>query len=94
MRPTTSALAVLATVVALTLAVYLPGLSGPLLLDDLPHLDPLIRDSGDAPEELFGNYILSTSGPFGRPVAMATFIADAVTHGSDIWWWKYGEQLR
>jgi len=86
-------LAALAAVLALTVAAYLPGLSGPLLLDDLPQLEPLIQQSAHYPAELFSNYIISTSGPTGRPVAMATFIADAVTHGPDIWWWKYSNLM-
>lgn len=92
-RPTVATLAILAVVSILTVATYLPGLSGPLLLDDLPQLEPLIQQSAQYPAELFDNYILSTSGPTGRPVAMATFIADAVTHGPDTWWWKYSNLM-
>ena len=92
-RSTVVTLTILALVSILTMAAYLPGLSGPLLLDDLPQLEPLIQQSAHYPAELFGNYILSTSGPTGRPVAMATFIADAVTHGSDVWWWKYSNLM-
>ena len=92
-RPTVATLAILAVVSILTVATYLPGLSGPLLLDDLPQLEPLIQQSAHYPAELFDNYILSTSGPTGRPVAMATFIADAVTHGPDVWWWKYNNLM-
>ena len=92
-RSTVVTLAILAVVSILTVAAYLPGLSGPLLLDDLPQLEPLIQQSANYPTELFGNYISSTSGPTGRPVAMATFIADAVTHGPDIWWWKYSNLM-
>jgi tetratricopeptide (TPR) repeat protein len=92
-RSTVVTLAILAVVSILTVAAYLPGLSGPLLLDDLPQLEPLIQQSANYPTELFGNYISSTSGPTGRPVAMATFIANAVTHGPDIWWWKYSNLM-
>lgn len=92
-RSTILTLAFLAVALILTLAVYLPGLPGPLLLDDLPQLDGLIAQSANNPATLFGNYIFSTSGPFGRPVAMATFIGDAVTHGPDIWWWKYNNVM-
>ena len=92
-RPTVATLAILAVVSILTVVTYLPGLSGPLLLDDLPQLEPLIQQSAHYPAELFDNYISSTSGPTGRPVAMATFIADAVTHGPDVWWWKYNNLM-
>jgi hypothetical protein len=68
--------------------VYWPGLSGPLVLDDLPQLSGLIEQHTDDPAVLFNNYIISTSGPLGRPVSMATFIFDAVLHGADVWWWK------
>ena len=92
-RSTVLTLAFLAAALILTLLVYLPGLSGPLLLDDLPQLNGLIAESANNPASLFRNYIVSTSGPFGRPVAMATFIGDAVTHGPDIWWWKWNNLM-
>ena len=41
-RPIILTLAFLAVFIALTLAVYLPGLSGPLLLDDTPQLSGLL----------------------------------------------------
>ncbi len=85
--------ALLAAVLALTYLVYLPGLSGPLLFDDLPQLDGLIAQSADDPAVVFRNHIVSTSGPTGRPVTMATFIADAVAHGPDIRGWKYSNLM-
>lgn len=87
-RATALTLAILAATLTLTTAVYWPGLSGPLLLDDMPQLNGLIAASGGDPAELFGNYIVSSSGPLGRPVAMASFIGDAMIHGPNIWWWK------
>ena len=68
-RFTALTLALLAAVMVTTFLVYLPGLSGPLLLDDLPQLNGIIEQSADDPATLFGNYIVSTSGPTGRPVA-------------------------
>ncbi|MDH4048921.1 MAG: hypothetical protein OEW68_11130 [Gammaproteobacteria bacterium] len=88
-RSTVIALTILAAILIAAILVYLPGLAGPLLLDDLPQLGPLIEQGAIDPVTLFWNYIVSTSGPLGRPVSMATFIADAVTHGPDTWWWKY-----
>jgi hypothetical protein len=73
----------------LTAIAYWPGLTGPLVLDDLPQLEPLIEQRDLDPSLLYRNYLLSTSGPLGRPVSMASFILDATTHGADIWWWKY-----
>ena len=92
-RSTLLTLAILAAVVIVTLLVYWPGLSGPPLLDDIPQLEGLIKESGIDPEALFRNYIISTSGPSGRPVAMATFIANAIAHGPDNWWWKYSNLM-
>jgi tetratricopeptide (TPR) repeat protein len=92
-RKSLGLLAGMAAVLALTCAAYAPGLTGPLVLDDIPQLNSLIAQSGDDPGMLFGNYVISTSGPLGRPVSMMTFIADAVTHGPDIWWWKYDNLL-
>jgi len=88
-RSTVLLLAFVATVLILTILVYVPGLPGPLLLDDLPQLESLIAQSAHDPDLLFRNYIISSSGPLGRPVAMATFIGNAITHGPDIWWWKF-----
>jgi tetratricopeptide (TPR) repeat protein len=92
-KSTVLALTILAAVLIVTVLVYLPGLPGPLFLDDLPQLNGLIGQSATDPATLFGNHIVSTSGPLGRPVAMATFIADAVTHGPDTWWWKYNNLM-
>jgi len=92
-RSTIVTLALLAALLILTLLVYLPGLSGPLLLDDLPQLNGLIAQGASDATTLFRNYIISTSGPLGRPVAMASFISDAATHGPDIWWWKYNNVM-
>ena len=92
-RLTVVALVSLATVTILTFSVFSPGLSGPLLLDDLPQLNALIEQSADEPAALVGKFIISTSGPLGRPVSMATFIADAIGHGPDIWWWKYSNLM-
>lgn len=76
-------------ILILTMLVYFPGLPGPLLLDDFPQLEGLIAQGANNPAVVFNNHIVSTSGPLGRPVAMATFIGNAITHGPDIWWWKY-----
>ena len=80
-------------VLFVTVAVYFPGLHGPLLTDDVPQLKGLIDHSADAPAALIDRHLFSNSGPYGRPVAMATFIGDAVAHGPDIWWWKFGNVM-
>ena len=86
-------LTLLGAVLAATFLVYLPGLAGPLFLDDLPQLNELIEQGATDPATLFGNHIVSTSGPLGRSISMASFIADAVTHGPDTWWWKYNNLM-
>lgn len=88
-RDTVLSLATIAIVLIVAAAAYTPGLSGPLLLDDFPQLQGMINNSADDPKVLFNNHIISISGPFGRPVAMTTFIGSAIAHGPDIWWWKF-----
>jgi hypothetical protein len=68
--------------------IYLPGLNGPFFLDDNPQLTPLFSLGGEHPDIHVWDYISSRSGHLGRPVSMGTFIANAVLHGSDIWYWK------
>lgn len=92
-RTFTIVLMLLAAVLGLTVAVYWPGLGGPLVLDDIPQLNSLIAENTRDPATLFGNYIISSSGPLGRPVSMITFIADAIVHGDNTWWWKYNNVM-
>jgi hypothetical protein len=73
--------------IAITLSAYWPGLSGPLLLDDYSQLkfmseDPLLVDG------TWRSYVVSTSGPLGRSVAMLSFLFNAVINGVDYWYWK------
>src|SRR4051812_24234330 len=72
---------------ALTLAMYWIGLSGPLVFDDIQNLTPLAEWSQGArgwTSVVFGN----DSGLFGRPVAMATFLLNALWLGPGIWGFK------
>lgn len=79
------AYALYAAVAALAVALYLPALPGPLLLDDSAALGPVLRyarEGGDWVGLIFG-----TAGPLGRPLAQLSFLANAV--GSpDLRWWK------
>lgn len=84
-----TAVALIVIALVATVVLYWPGLSGALLLDDIPQLGGLIAEGAESPAMLFGNYTVSTSGPLGRPISMATFITNAMTHGPDIWWWKF-----
>lgn len=64
--------------------VLLPAITGPLLLDDNLHLGPIIEwlsNRSDTSTLIFGN----TSGPFGRPISIASFALNALTTGSPIW---------
>lgn len=66
--------------------LYLPGLDGPLLLDDHAALDELVA-------AITGGYfspahLWSHSGPLGRPLAMASFALDAAWHGQAWSGWK------
>jgi hypothetical protein len=66
-------------VLATTVLVYLPGLHGPLVYDDIPVLGPFLRE----PLAAIPHPFWTTAGPLGRPVAMASFWLDAYFwHGS------------
>ena len=68
--------------------VYVPGLQGPMLHDDFPQLSGLLAtDTGDW-RELSDEYLVSASGYLGRPVSMASFIANAILHGGELRYWK------
>lgn len=74
------ALLVLA-LIAISIAIYWPGLHGPVLLDDVPNLLPVsewLTGQYDWRFVVFGNH----SGLLGRPVSMATFLLDAAITGS------------
>jgi hypothetical protein len=68
--------------------LYFPGLRGPFLLDDFPQLEGLINHADSGFSYLLQEYLISSSGPFGRPVAMFSFIMDATIWGKDPWFWK------
>ncbi|NIU05409.1 MAG: hypothetical protein GWO40_14180 [Gammaproteobacteria bacterium] len=67
-------------------------MNGPLLLDDIPNLSPLLGGRGlDA-----GGWralLWTESGPLGRPVAMATFLLNALTSGNDTAVWKWTNSM-
>ena len=69
----------------LTVMLYWPALSGPLLLDDSTVIAPLLRAAQLGHH--WRSFLFSDSGPLGRPVTMASFIANA--HLSlDLRYWK------
>ena len=68
----------LVALILLTLFLYWPGLTGPLLLDDLSNLRPLGENGGISNFETWRAFVFgSNSGPTGRPVAMLSFLIDA-----------------
>lgn len=72
-------LALWTTVLAVAVLLYLPGLHGPLVYDDIPVLGPFVY----GPLAVVPHPFWSTSGPLGRPIAMASFWLDArLWHGS------------
>jgi len=61
--------------------IYRPALSGTFLLDDIPNLSGLasVQDTSTAL-----HFVLSgTSGPLGRPLALASFVPQASAWGRD-----------
>lgn len=77
------ALAMLAAVV-LAAMVYLPGLTGPTLLDDDSNLAPLVdymAGQRSAANVIFGN----RSGELGRPLSLASFVANATLTGDNVY---------
>ena len=73
-------------------AIYWRGLHGPLVFDDLHNLAPLegwLKGATGWQSVVFGNY----SGSFGRPVAMASFVANMLVSGPDTFGLKLGNLL-
>jgi len=71
-----------------TAALYWPGLTGDLLLDDYENLRPLQDfDLGTLTwrEAALSNH----SGPLGRPLSMLTFVGNVAFSGKDVWALKY-----
>lgn len=65
----------------MTSAIYWPGLTGDLVLDDAPTLEPVARF---AQGELAWHEALIQHDNF-RPVAMATFVLNWLTTGDGVW---------
>jgi protein O-mannosyl-transferase len=81
---TTHTLRVLSALIALAgLFVYLQGLSGPLLFDDVPNIsdNALLAIDGNTFDEWRTAALSSPSGPLRRPIAMLSFAAQHVLAG-------------
>lgn len=92
MPPRTQRFLALTLLLAATVAVYWAGLHGPFLLDDTANLQPVkdwLYGKRSLSELVFGN----RSGPIGRPVSMASFVASAATTGYSPFSFKLGNLL-
>ncbi len=80
--------ALVGVISAFTIAfgLYFPALDGPLLLDDVETIGPLLE--AGALEHGWLEYLFTESGLLGRPLAMLTFIANASLNGDSLWHWK------
>ena len=87
-KPFHSQLLLLLLLLAISVLIYAPGLSGPMLLDDYPQLSPLMEAVPGGWQTLGDTYLFSNSGHLSRPVSMASFIANAVLHGDELRYWK------
>lgn len=68
----------LMALLSVTVLIYLPGLSGPLIFDDYTNLSPLGDDGGISSWSAARNFVFgNASGPTGRPVSMLSFLIDA-----------------
>jgi protein O-mannosyl-transferase len=77
----------LVIVLVITLVVYWPGLSGPLLLDDIPNLHHL-QNYGEGHINWKEVFYLSPHG-LTRPISMLSFIGNWVISGENIWYLKF-----
>lgn len=72
---------------AFTALVYLPGLNGTFLLDDGANLDPVWRWL-DGRIGWLQVVLENGSGPLGRPLAMLSFVGNALVSGQSAWGFK------
>ena len=79
-------LALMAIASAACVALYWPALHGPLVLDDYPTLGPLLTMSALPADWPY--YVMSPSGPLGRPLSMLSFLANLHWSGPKLWAWK------
>lgn len=76
-------------VLATTLIVYWPGLTGTFILDDSNNLAPLGDNGGIRDLDSFLSFVFSgKAGPLGRPLSLATFALNAQQWPADPWAFK------
>ncbi len=71
-----------------TTLLYVPGLYGPFMMDDLGNIQPAIVDEFTA-EKIIGAVFANESGLLGRPVAALSFALTTLFHGMDAFYFKY-----
>lgn len=76
----------------ITVLIYWPGLSGPMLLDDFVNLSPLKQLDAD-PTLLTEVVTSNTSGLLGRPVTMFSFAINQLASGWDKSSFKYSNLM-
>jgi hypothetical protein len=78
-----------AALMLVTILAYLPGLSGPFLLDDFGSIRALGDYGGVTDWESFKVFVFGgNSGPTGRPLSLLTFLIDANNWPTDAWPFK------
>ncbi len=76
-------------VLALTLSVYWPGLTGGFLFDDYARLSALAYDRSSVDHSRLLHFVFtSTAGPSGRPIANASFLLADTGWPTDPWLFK------
>lgn len=69
---------------AITALCYWPSLSGPFVFDDAPNLELLGVRGGIDSFDAFVEFVSSAqAGPLGRPLSLASFVADSRTWPAD-----------
>jgi tetratricopeptide (TPR) repeat protein len=72
--------AAVAAVFAVTALCYWPSLGGPFIFDDVPNLELLGVRGGIDSFDAFVEFVSSAqAGPLGRPLSLASFVADSRT---------------
>ena len=76
--------AAVAAVFAVTALCYWPSLGGPFIFDDAPNLELLGVRGGIDSFDAFVEFVSSAqAGPLGRPLSLASFVADSQTWPAD-----------
>lgn len=84
-----------AALLAVTIALYWPGLYGGFLFDDIPNLvhDPDWKVTSGHPDEWLRAVLSGISSNSGRPLAMLSFAVNHALTGMDPFWLKLSNVL-